>query len=185
MTALTVTILLFFSSVTCTNGYMMLNQYVSHSIDGCFQGLMGNDSNPLEAAIPLLLSGCLPYRLNSTTFFCLYLEQTLWNTTHVTKFNQYTTQCTRDAALCDYGSEECFSPDRFCMFERNIYGGPVHCSDTEHLRFCKSHQCPDSYKCNNSYCIPIHMVCDQVLDCPDGEDEEQCDDLTVGHGMFR
>ena len=169
----------------CKNGSSMFNQYVSNDNDNCMQEPIKNNTNPLEEAIPLLLSGCLPYRLNSTTFLCLYLEQTLWNTAHVTQFNRYTTQCTGEAALCDYGSEECFSPDRFCMFERNIYGDPVHCSDTEHLRFCMSHQCPDSYKCNNSYCIPIHMVCDLILDCPDGEDEERCDDLTVEPGMFR
>ena len=105
----------------------------------------------------------------------------------VTQFNQYSSDCDSDSLikpLCDYGNGECFSADRICTFERDIYGDPVHCSDTEHLRYCASHQCPDAFKCNGSYCIPVHMVCDTILDCPDGEDEAGCDEL-VARGMFR
>ena len=111
----------------------------------------------------------------------------LWDLNRITQFNQYSSDCDDDSLvkpLCDYGSSECFSADRICTFERDIYGDPVHCSDTEHLRYCASHECPDAFKCNGSYCIPVHMVCDTILDCPDGEDEAGCDELVV-RGMFR
>ena len=113
-----------------------------------------------------------------------------WDPRRVTQFNQYTTECSYDNAsnllttLCDYGSPECFQPDRICSFERDIYGDPAHCTDTGHLRFCKSHECPDAFKCHGSYCIPVHMVCDMIADCPDDEDEHECD-VMVTKGMLR
>ncbi len=38
---------------------------------------------------------------------------------------------------------------------------------------------PSSFKRNQSYCIPIHSVCNSVLDCPHGEDEAECNNSTV------
>ena len=114
----------------------------------------------------------------------------MWDPKRVTQFNQYTTRCSYDnssnlvTTLCDHGCSECFFPDRICSFERDIYGDPAHCTDTGHLRFCRSHECPDAFKCHESYCIPIHMVCDMIPDCPDGEDEHECDAM-VTEGMFR
>ena len=131
-------------------------------------------------------------RLYTSDLMCLNTvhRPILWDPKRVTQFNQYTTECTykKDGnlltTLCDYSSSECFLPDRICSFERDIYGDPVHCTDTGHLRFCKTHKCPDAFKCHESYCIPIHMVCDMIADCPDGEDEYKCD-AVVTKGMFR
>ena len=133
--------------------------------------------------------GCLQFHPYDHNPICLavYNVPILWEPKRVTQFNQYSSQCHGESLLkplCDYGSSECFSADRICTFERDMYGDPVHCSDTEHLRYCASHQCPDAFKCDGSYCIPVHMVCDKILDCPDGEDEAGCDDLKV-EGLFR
>ena len=65
------------------------------------------------------------------------------------------------------------------MFERTQYADPAHCRSTHHLKYCKHHECPDSYKCQESYCIALHMVCDGVNDCPDSEDELFCDNLNT------
>ena len=60
----------------------------------------------------------------------------------------------------------------------NVYAGePLHCNNTEHLRHCAQHQCPAMFKCTGSYCIPLHMVCDDVADCQDKEDEIGCHQL--------
>ena len=110
-----------------------------------------------------------------------------WEVERKTVFNQYTTECSNDrllTTLCDFGSSECYSPNKICTFERDIYGNPVHCSDTQHLRYCASHECPNAFKCQGSYCIASHMVCDKILDCPDGDDEHDCDNVAT-KGMFR
>ena len=174
-----------FSCILCQNGTVVLNQYVYHGNDTCRTGVKNNNSNPLQLRVQQLRIGCLPFELYGARILCLHLEHAWWSSPMITQFNQYSSTCTSQSSLCAYGSKECFSRDRICLFERNIYGDPAHCSDTEHLRYCKSHVCPDSFKCNASYCIPVHMVCDMILDCPDGEDESQCDNLTVERGMFR
>ena len=133
-------------------------------------------------------TGCLKYEIYHDTYICLFahIKPISWNPERITVFNQYTTQCSNDSlltTLCDYGSSECYPPNKICMFERDIYGNPVHCSDTEHLRYCTFHECPNAFKCHGSYCIPSHMVCDMIVDCPDGEDEYECDSLLI-EGMF-
>ena len=135
------------------------------------------------------ITGCLHYEIYLETYICLYAHRKpiSWNPKRTTVFNQFITQCSNDSlqtTLCNYGSSECYSPHKICTFERDIYGNPVHCSDTEHLRYCASHQCPNAFKCHGSYCIPSHMVCDLIVDCPDGEDEYNCDSL-ITQGMFR
>ena len=133
--------------------------------------------------------GCLQFHPFDYKPICLdvYNLPLLWESSRVTHYNQYSSDCDDDSLvkpLCDYGSSECFSADRICTFERDIYGDPVHCSDTEHLRYCASHQCPDAFKCDGSYCIPVHMVCDTILDCPDGDDEAGCENPHIEGILF-
>ena len=33
----------------------------------------------------------------------------------------------------------------------------------------------DEFTCKSSKCIPLLTVCDDVQDCPDGDDEQNCD----------
>ena len=67
---------------------------------------------------------------------------------------------------------QCYPNANICVFERTFYGDSKHCPNTNHLQNCDHHQCPSMFTCNDSYCIPFHMVCDGVADCPDGRDEE-------------
>ena len=181
----------------CYNGVAEVNRYNIANNSNCIQhhNEAIDDSEEKAREFSKLLNldiettGCLHYEIFYNTYICLYAhgEPIKWDVKRNTVFNQYTTECFNDSlltTLCDVGSSECFSPNKICTFERDIYGNPVHCSDTQHLRYCASHECPNAFKCRGSYCIPNHMVCDMILDCPDGEDEHDCDEVAT-MGMFR
>ena len=94
-------------------------------------------------------------------------------TTTSSKVVQTYEECPDEWTLCNVFDTFCFPNSNICVFNRGLYSS-VHCHNTEYLRFCRQHQCPTMFKCKASYCIPSFMVCDGILDCPVGEDEEQC-----------
>ena len=189
--------MLYFSTCSlCHNDIIILNHYSKANSANCsqFHNDAVDDAKIKNKKFSGLLNlsdeitGSLHYEIYRDTYISLFAHSkpTSWNPERITVFNQYTTNCSNYSlkTLCDYGSSECYSPNKICMFERDIYGDPVHCSDTEHLRYCALHECANAFKCHGSYCIPIHMVCDMIVDCPDGEDENNCD-ILVTQGMFR
>ena len=87
-------------------------------------------------------------------------------------------------SLCNSFSNETYPNNEICLLTHDQYGVTEHCSDTEHLRFCVDFSCPNHYKCLESYCIPLHLVCDGVKDCPTGQDEDHCGEFAC-HGYFQ
>ena len=87
-------------------------------------------------------------------------------------------------SLCNSFTNETFPNLELCLLVRDQYGVTKHCNNTEHLHYCVDFSCPNHYKCSFSYCIPMHLVCDGVKDCPQGEDEEQCNEF-VCQGFMR
>ncbi|XP_072045176.1 uncharacterized protein [Amphiura filiformis] len=82
-------------------------------------------------------------------------------------------------------NRECIDTNLLCMYEFDQYGYNKGCRDVSHLRYCESFQCPSwSLKCPSSYCIPLRFRCNDVIDCPDGEDEYKCDVFTCP-GAYR
>ncbi len=67
--------------------------------------------------------------------------------------------------------------------ERCVYDRRRNKQGTSH---CLFYECPYHFKCSNTFCIPLQHICDNVTDCPEGDDESQslCHNLTCYH-MFK
>ena len=132
------------------------------------------------------ISDCLFVGTPDLSYRCIEIYGSKRSVMNVNHYNQYNLKptagqagCPTNFSLCNFDLSECFQSDKICMFERTLYGEPAHCRGTDHLKYCKHHECSDSYKCQESYCIALHMVCDGVNDCPDSEDELFCDNLST------
>ena len=71
--------------------------------------------------------------------------------------------CAQGWSRCsDITGSTCFPNEKLCVFERDKYGSPLYCKNTEHLNLCNMDMpgtfCPSMFHCNASYCIPINMV---------------------------
>ncbi|XP_071964993.1 uncharacterized protein [Antedon mediterranea] len=87
------------------------------------------------------------------------------------------TYCLESEEMCKNGA--CISKDLKCLYDVDQYSIQVGCRDSTHLGSCQDFECPDyMFKCPNSYCIPMRRRCDEIWDCPNGEDETGCSSYT-------
>ncbi|XP_072021908.1 LOW QUALITY PROTEIN: uncharacterized protein [Amphiura filiformis] len=83
----------------------------------------------------------------------------------------------RNSTNCDLEclNGACADKKHMCLYDFDPYGFPTGCRDLTHLRYCELFDCPAfTFKCPSSYCIPLKRRCDDVTDCPRGEDEVGC-----------
>ena len=85
---------------------------------------------------------------------------------------------------CAAGLPVCFPLVKLCLFDSDEEQNILWCRNGAHLGDCTDINCTNSYKCNQSYCIPIHRVCNGKADCIHGEDEHMCDDY-ICKGLLR
>ncbi len=94
------------------------------------------------------------------------------------------TQCEKSGNIpCQDGLPRCFPREQLCIFERHELAGIKYCRNGEHLRNCFDFECPWHFKCPYSFCVPFYATCNGRYDCPDGEDELDCD--TPCPGLLR
>ena len=73
-----------------------------------------------------------------------------------------------------YSQRECYSLQSMCQYD-TVDGIILYCDDGTHLgKYCEHHVCNNQYKCEYSYCIPTRKVCDGIVDCSNGDDEQYC-----------
>ena len=65
--------------------------------------------------------------------------------------------------------------NKLCVFEFQ-YNTTIlrHCRNGAHLYNCTYFQCSEHFKCQMSYCTPFELICDGKWDCPQGDDEINC-----------
>ncbi len=69
----------------------------------------------------------------------------------------------------------CYPRNKICVYEIDSETSQIrYCRNGAHLSNCSNHECPGMFKCPLSYCVPYHYLCDGSLDCPHGEDENNC-----------
>ena len=81
------------------------------------------------------------------------------------------------APCSDYG-DSFYHVGDVCMFNHHDRSG---CLNGRHLIHCQRYECRDTFKCVSAYCIPFFAVCNGRKDCPNGEDEENCDTLQCAY----
>ena len=89
--------------------------------------------------------------------------------------------CDINKAPCFEGYDVCYNRHDICTYDRTITGEQAICRNGAHLAIdqCVDHQCSSMFKCPNSYCVPYHLMCDGVGDCPNHEDEADCHHPTL------
>ncbi|KAH9490749.1 hypothetical protein Btru_051140 [Bulinus truncatus] len=109
---------------------------------------------------------CLPkYWLNDWNTHCQYkLESDLANDSFT-----YPRQLLFGVSICNQQSGK-WAPR--CVHLRENNGKPIGCRDYSHLKNCEDFTCTTGLvKCPHSFCIPIHYLQDNMMDCVYGEDE--------------
>ena len=82
-----------------------------------------------------------------------------------------------DIIQCVAGKPGCYRSKYRCTYDHDQSGHLRYCQNGDHLKSCSSHFCKSMFKCPHSYCVPVHKLCDSVHDCPNGEDELECNAL--------
>ena len=93
--------------------------------------------------------------------------------------------CPKGQIACYPGHTMCYAPHHACKMAYTNFGTLRYCRNGEHLRSCEDFSCSGMYKCPLSYCVPFQMICDDNVDCPNGEDELGCHKNVTCPGLLR
>ena len=75
---------------------------------------------------------------------------------------------------CMEGYPACYPLDKACLYDHTEDGRLKYCMHGLHLLECEHFRCSGSFKCQYSYCVSTYKVCNDVQDCPYGDDEVMC-----------
>ena len=59
---------------------------------------------------------------------------------------------------CEMGHNKCFPLTQLCLLEYKIHNHLTPCRNGAHLKECKHLPCTGSFKCPDSYCVPIFDI---------------------------
>ncbi|XP_053381483.1 uncharacterized protein LOC123557124 isoform X2 [Mercenaria mercenaria] len=62
-----------------------------------------------------------------------------------------------------------------CVFDTDSAGFVIGSRSGQNLQECEHFSCPiNTVKCPGSFCLPVKFICDGKIQCPGGQDEEEC-----------
>ncbi len=94
-------------------------------------------------------------------------------------------RCYPDMLWCLDNSSNCFNVSDICVYSLDVFGHLLPCRTGSHLQVCENFTCNNRYKCPGYYCIRFGYVCDGKNDCPFGEDEISCDNMSDCRDFYR
>ena len=80
---------------------------------------------------------------------------------------------------CNPTGTKTFNFSQLCVLEYDSKGEIKHCRSGAHLRNCKTVYSQGHYKCISTYSVGYSKVCDGVIHCPEGDDEDGCNKTDV------
>ena len=79
------------------------------------------------------------------------------NLSHVTRSETELNPCPIGWSLCNTNGTSCYPNNQICTHTKTVLGTSLYCEYTEHLKFCKQHQCPNDFKVKNNNVIEHGM----------------------------
>ena len=175
----------------CKNMACVLSKYICDMKVDCLDGSDEHDCDKYNIKIcgelyfTCLSTECLPLsercdgkgqcKDNSDEIDCvrsIFYIKNLYRNKLILKTKN--TTCPVEWSLCEHTEYLCFPTYAWCIYKPTITL-PSYCPNLEHLHHCETYECPNMFKCNNTYCIPISLVCNEISDCPSNEDEAECE----------
>ncbi len=86
---------------------------------------------------------------------------------------------------CKQSHASCFHIFDLCSFALSDFKRLAPCTNGGHLVNCTLFECNAKFKCHLHYCIPWKYVCNNIWDCPFGDDEINCSEAQTCKSMFR
>ena len=108
-------------------------------------------------------------------------ESNIWNVLSDRRVN-----CAIQGLLfCTSEHSECYPISEICNYLLDKCDCLVTCRGGEHLQNCKDAVCSMKFKCPLYYCVPWSYICDGKWDCPNGLEEQNCDQKRECKNMFK
>ncbi len=164
----------------------------------CFINCLQSHCACQEFYYQCMNGGCIPFhKFCDDQINCKHgddeyncIEEIVKHSTNDSTSLQYVNPGTVNTGYCSGGVEfipcksdgKCVHVRALCHYD-SLNDVLSYCTDGSHLHhYCADVVCNQGFKCYQSYCIPTRKLCDGVMDCPSGDDEDKCVNMTCpGH----
>ena len=76
---------------------------------------------------------------------------------YITRYKVEQYPCLNGWSLCNTNGTSCYPNNQICTHTKTVFGTSLNCQYSEHLKFCKPHQCPNDFKVKLNNVIELSM----------------------------